>query len=102
MHATGARIKSGLRTILPVRVKLPQRRGIDRNIGAGGEKPSRTKRGAIFSYRSANRGVPFSRYHAHTIRLTWPAFLRSGSDTTRNDPLSLTPSGMSLTSFRRY
>jgi hypothetical protein len=49
---------SGLRDILPLGVQLPQRRGIDRNIGNGGRHPIFTKRAAITVNRSAIRVLP--------------------------------------------
>ena len=60
MHAVGARMRSGLRDILPLGAQLPQRRGIDRNIGNGGWHPIFTKRAAITVKRSAIRVLPFS------------------------------------------
>jgi hypothetical protein len=38
MHAVGARMRSGLSDILPPLLRLPHRRGMDRNIGTAGRQ----------------------------------------------------------------
>src|SRR6476659_2075486 len=101
MHATGARIKSGLSNIRPARLKLPQRRDMDRKTGVGGAQPRRMKRGAIRLKRSRIR-LSFSPYQAQTSLLTDRALLWWGQETRRNDPFSFTPSDASLMSFNRY
>ena len=60
-------------------VQLPQRGGIDRNIGSGGRHPIFTKRAAMTVNRSAIRVLRFSRYQFETSRLR-PA---TGAKTTR-------------------